>query len=171
MICPSCRGSSPGVLDAAVASSGENWWAPPSISAARANALAWALERARLCDRHAIWIADLVGFAVAEERRRRAVLPGTVTMRYVTIGDPPYEDLTRDDVRRLGRTVLERVERFVGGSVLGAMVELDLRARRARVNLLLAEVAPPITTVLDSARLVHTSAHELAHAIRARRAE
>lgn len=123
-----------------------------------------------VCDRHASWMGDLMEFVLREESRTRASLPGSVSVRYATIDDEPYEEFVRERmVARRGQLVVDRVSAFVAGSGLSAIVDLDLAACRARVRLQLGEVDPPATTGIESARLVHTSAQEIADALRARR--
>lgn len=124
-----------------------------------------------LCDEHASWYGRLVSWAISEEALRRSVLPGTVQVRYVDLAEPPYEVMPVNVLRRQGRQLIERAERFVAGSQLGAIVEIDFGARRARLRLQLPAPEQPtstLSTVLDSARLVHTSAQEVSDALRRR---
>lgn len=121
------------------------------------------------CAAHASLYGALVAVAIDQEAERRAVLPGSVHLRYVEISDEPYETISPGDAMRMGRVVVTRAAGFVARSGLSAIVEVDCRALRARVTLQLADLEPPATTVLDSRRLVHTSAQEISDALRMRR--
>lgn len=119
------------------------------------------------CGRHAGMLAELVTLVVTEERARH-VPAGVVEVRYIALGVEPYELLPNTSPRRAAEHIVSRVSQFVAGSALGATVDVDLSARRARVTLQLDDTLNPATTVIESHRLVHTSAWELATALRDR---
>lgn len=142
---------------------GARWWMQASEETA-ALAVAGCL-RSGLCGRHASLVADLVRMVVRQEISRREVLPGTVRVRHVRIDAEPFELLPAGVARKNGMPIVERVQKFVEGSVLSAIVDIDVGSRRGRVTLQLGDD----TTVLESDRLVHLTATELATALRSRR--
>lgn len=159
----------PKLEELAAAVIGPRWWAPADgIADAQVRTILYGAQ-AGYCTRHAVLLGDLVAMAVRRESARRVVLPGTVEIRTVKIDAEPFEPLTAHDARRRGNRVVDRVRRFVAGSALSALVEMDLESRRVRVTLQLADAAVPVTTVIESDRLVHMTAGELAEGLRLRR--
>lgn len=156
-------GSLPELAEAVV---GVRWWAPESVELMQAEIVIALIKRGH-CDRHASLLAAMTGASVREESRRRSALPGTVEVRMVQLEVEPFEPLSDVAARQDGRPVVDRVRRFILNSPLSALVELDLKTRRARVTLRMAvgEESPP-ETVYESQRLVHTTAHEVADALR-----
>jgi hypothetical protein len=146
---------------------GPRWWEGDPV-AGQAEALAAVIAQGT-CPRHAGWLGDLVGLAIRNEAARRALLPGAVDVRFTAITEEPWEEISSADARLHGLPVISRVKAFVASSSLSAIVELDCHARRARVSLQLGDVDPPATTVLESRRLVHTTAGEISHLMRVQR--
>lgn len=149
---------------------GPRWWAPPSIPEAQADAI-HRLMRRGVCEMHARLIADILGLTIRTEAARRAALPGTVEVRHVAIEREPYEEITAGAARRHAEPVVAEVRKFVAGSALSALVEVDIGNRRARVTfqLVVDDATSPPSTVIDSPRLVHLTAQELVAALRDRR--
>lgn len=147
---------------------GARWWAPVSIPLAVAEMIAVAMRPGGYCDRHAALLGAVVEAAIREEAARRHVLPGTVEVRHVQIDADPFETF---QLVNGWKPVVSRVRKFVNGSQLGAVVEVDHAHRRARVTFQLCdERSPqPRTVGIESTRLVHMTATELVIALRARR--
>lgn len=147
---------------------GVRWWAPASIPEAIAAIIATAIRPGGYCYRHAALLGAVVEAAIREEAARHRVLPGTVEVRHVQIDAEPFETYQAAEG---WKPVVSRVRKFVDGSQLGAIVEVDHTHRRARVTFQLCdERSPqPRTVGIESGRLVHMTAAELAAALRERR--
>jgi hypothetical protein len=148
---------------------GVRWWAPASVPEAIAEMVAVAMRPGGYCDRHAALLGAVVEAAIRDEAARRSMLPGTVEVRHVQIEADPFETF---QLVNGWKPVVSRVRKFVDGSQLGAIVEIDHVHRRARVTFQLCdERSPqPRTAGIESTRLVHMTASELAAALRDRRA-
>lgn len=170
--CSDCKAPEiPPPVEIARALFGDRWWATSLPSElVQAEAVLW-LWRAGRCGRHSAIGAALVAIAVRAENARRAVLPGTVEVRHVHLDREPFEPVAASAARREGRPLVERVQAFVAGSALSAIVELDLGHRRARVTLQLLVGDRPRDTIIETPRLVHLTAQELVAALRDRAAD
>lgn len=167
--CERCRMRElPALQKLAIDIVGVKWWAPPSLALAQAEAVARAIKSG-YCHGHAVLIGDLFALELRTEAARRVVLPGTVEVRNVDIEGDPHENLDAAAARRQGYPIVERVKRFVDGSALSGLVEIDLARRRARVTLQLNDDVVPLSTVIESCRLVHMTATELTAGMRLRR--
>ena len=145
---------------------GAKWWAPASLELMQAE-IVYALCRRGYCDRHAALFGAMTAAAVREESARRAALPGTVEVRRVKLEPDAGEAMTAAAAKRDGDPIVDRVRKFVIGSQLSALVELDVAARRARVTLRMSSSdREQPQTVIDSDRLVHTTPAEIADALR-----
>ena len=138
------------------------------MASAQADVVA-ALAANGTCSRHLGWLGAAVGHVIRTEISRRSLLPGRVDVRFVAVDAEPFEGISSSEARSHGTPVVERVRAFVAQSSLSAIVEIDCAARRARVSLQLSG-DDPATMVLESTRLVHTSAQEISDALRQQRA-
>jgi hypothetical protein len=147
---------------------GPRWWVPAAgVDDAQACAVIHMTRKGGFCHRHAALLGDLFALALRDEATRRRLLPGTVEVRHVQITAEPFEQLSAPSARRHGLPLVDRVRDFVRGSQLGAVVELDLDSRRARITFQLHEGQS--MTGIESERLIHTSAAELAATLRDRK--
>jgi hypothetical protein len=96
-----------------------------------------------------------------------AVQPGTVCLRVTSIHEAPCEDMSRADAGMRGGRIVEQVLRFLAGSPLAGLVEVDLLTRRSRVTLAL-RTSPPVAVSVVPSRLHLTTAAEVVDAMRMR---
>lgn len=158
----------PGGLSAYLARElGPRWWAVASVGDACAEVVV-ALQREGLCGRHIAWLATFTRLRILSEARRRALVPGLVLVLHGEISDEPCEGLADD--ARLRDAVIMEVQRFVSGSQLAAIVEIDVPQRRARVTLQIAGSDPLQTMQVETRRLAHLTAREVFDGLRQRAA-
>lgn len=100
---------------------------------------------------------------IRKEAGMRAVAPGTVQVRPVIILDPPYEDATDIEVKKL----VGRLRTFVTGQPLAAIVEHDREARRFRVTCQLVTDAGQPGEVIKARALKEMTPQALIEAMRA----
>lgn len=146
---------------------GPRWWAVAEIGAACAEFMA-GLMSLDVCARHAAWYATLAALKIRSEARRRALVPGLVLALYGEIPLDPFERLSVADARSDGEDLIDQVHRFLAGSQLAAVVEIDTVQRRARVTLQIAGTDPMQTLQIDSRRLAFTTARAIVEGLRGR---
>ncbi|HSD86084.1 MAG TPA: hypothetical protein VLB44_01170 [Kofleriaceae bacterium] len=168
--CAACNRMPPrpgGVAAALARALGPRWWAVQSVGDACAE-LVVAVRREGLCERHAAWWATLARLRILSEARRRALVPGLVLVLYGEIPDEPYEPMAKR--RDADDEVVLAVHRFVAGSPLAAVVEIDAANHRARVTLQIAGSDPLQTMQVESRRLEYLTAAEVFDGLRQRAA-
>lgn len=157
---------------------GERWWAAND----RGDQAAEAVIRANrsdpgICSVHLMWLATLAERAIAAEAERRALLPGTVLVRYLEVADDrTFEPLTPAEVKLAAARMIEdarwgivaAARKFVSHSALAAVVELDVQSGRGRLTMHVAGSEPLRDTIIDSKRLDRTSAQAVVEGLRPR---
>ncbi len=169
--CPACRRKPPqasGISAYLASAIGPRWWAA-EVGEICAQVIV-AVQREGICDMHAAWLATLARLRILIEARRRAMVPGLVLVMYGEISDGAYEPMSRDDVRRSGEAVICSAQRFVSGSPLAAIVEIDTDQRRARVTVQVAGSDPLQAMQIDSRRLAAVTASDVFDGLRQRAA-
>lgn len=163
--CPACDrkplldGALTGVLELIL---GSRWWAVSEIPEACADVLA-RLRRPdgqlQICERHAAWYATFARLRIEREIAVRSVPAGGILVLYGEIlGGDHVEPISREEARLAGATIVTRARRFVARSQLAAVIEVDDRARRARVTLQIAGTDPLRSMVIEADRLARLSA-------------
>lgn len=158
--CPACErkplldGALTGVLELIL---GSRWWAVEEIPEACADVMA-RLRReergAQICERHAAWYATLARLRIEREVAVRSVPAGGILVLYGEIlAGGGQEPISREEAQLAGATLVTRARRFVARSPLAAVIEVDDRARRARVTLQIAGSDPLRAMVIEADRL------------------
>lgn len=157
--CPSCEHASlsGGISGALERSLGSRWWAVEEIPDACAE-LVVSLRRTGTCERHAAWFASFAALRIRIERARRGVPAGSILVMYGEIDGDGQEIISRDEAAIGGGMIVTRVRRFVSGTALAAVIEVDDRGRRARVTLQIAGTDPLRSMVIEVGRLAQISA-------------
>lgn len=158
----------PGGLPAALARAlGSRWWAVEHVGEACAELIV-ELQRDGICDRHAAWLATLARLRILGEARRRALVPGLVLVLYGEIAEDACDALPKGAGGE--DEIVCDVQRFVAGSPLAAVLEIDLAQRLARVTLQIAGSDPLQTMQVEYRRLAHLTAREVFDGLRQRAA-
>lgn len=147
---------------------GPRWWAVGSIGEACAEVIV-SLKREGICDGHAAWLATFARLKILGEARRRALVPGLTLVLYGEIWDEPYEAMAKND-RTAADVIALEVQRFVAGSPLAAVVEIDSDQHRARVTLQIAGSDPLQTMQVEFYRLAYLTARDVFEGLRHRAA-
>lgn len=164
-ICPACQRHPfrDGGLVALIQSAlGARWWAVADIPEACAE-LVVATQREwkdglQICDQHVAIFATFARLRIADEVARRAVAAGQVLALHGEIYRDKHEKISREEAARDGVRIVGTVRRFVAGSDLAGVVEIDARERQARITLQLAGSDPLRWMVIESGRLAKVSA-------------
>lgn len=141
---------------------GARWWAVADVPEAVAELVVvtkreWT-EGLQICDRHVAMYATFAQLRIADEVQRRAVPAGHVLALHGEIYRDKHERISREEAARDGVRIIGTVRRFVAGSALAGVVEVDARERQARITLQLAGSDPLRWMVIESARLSKLSA-------------
>lgn len=166
--CPACRRAplSDGALDVMLEKTlGPRWWAAPEIPEACAELIVdmrrEGRDGSRICERHASWYAALAELRIRSEVARRSVPAGGILVLYGEIFGAGQEVISREEAKLAGSTIVSRVRRFVARTSLAAVVEIDDRARRARITLQIAGSDPLRSMVIEAHRLERVTAHDV----------
>lgn len=157
---------------------GARWWDPRDPGETAAEALIRAnREDPGICSAHLVWLTTLASLAIVAEAERRALLPGTVLVRYLEVADDrTFEPLTPAEVKLAAARMIEdarwgivaAARKFVSHSALAAVVELDVASGRGRLTMHVAGSEPLRDTIIDSKRLDRTSAQAVVEGLRPR---
>ena len=128
-----------------------------------------ALRREGVCERHLAWWATLARLQILSEARRHALVPGMTLVLNGEIPEEPHEPFTRGD-RAAADIIALGVQRWVSGSLLAAVVEIDLDGGRARVTLQLAGSDPLLTMVVAFRQLARITPRQVIDGMRQRMA-
>jgi len=164
-ICPACERQpfrDGGLVELLQRALGARWWAVSDIGEACAELVvvsqrAWK-DGLQICDRHLAMFATFAQLRIADEVQRRAVPAGCVLALHGEIYRDKQEKISREEAARDGVRIIGTVRRFVAGSALAGVVEIDARDRQARITLQIAGSDPLRWLVIEHARLAKLSA-------------